>query len=226
MRSKIFSSLLRRVHSFWLFTAFYLFVLPIAYSQPGAPPPGPGGGAPPPPPPTVPDVTGLSAQTILVRLTESLPNLMRMVTAIAYVLGFVFVIRGIVKLKHVGESRTMMSQEHSLTQPIILIMIGSLLIYLPSSVHIGMSTFWTEPNPYGYIEQTDQWSQFINICFLVVQFIGTIAFIRGLVILSSLGHHSGQQNLSRGLTHIIGGIFCINIYQFVQVIMATLGIQT
>jgi|SRR5579885_530371 hypothetical protein len=174
----------------------------------------------------LPNVTSVSAETMLTNIAQSVPSLMAMVTAIAYVLGMVLIIRGIVKLKHVGEMRTQMSHEHHITGPLVQITVGALLLYLPTAVNVGMSTFWTNPNPYGYLQQQDQWTQFINDCFLVVQFIGTIAFIRGLVILSHLGSGGGhQQGLSRGLTHIIGGIFCINIYQFIQVILITLGIQ-
>lgn len=168
----------------------------------------------------------LSAQSMLVQFAKTVPNLMRLVTAIAYVLGMVFVIRGILKLKHLGESRTMMSQEHHLATPISYIVIGTMLLYLPSAVNTGLNTFWTEPNPYGYTQLTDQWGEFLRICFLVVQLIGTIAFIRGLVILSNISGHGQQGGFSRGLTHIIGGILCINIYQFVQVILATFGLPT
>ncbi len=173
----------------------------------------------------VPDVSGLSADTMLKRIAAQIPNLMRMVTAIAYVMGMFFMISGIIKLKHFGEMRTQMSVEHSLKGPLIFLAIGALLLYLPSSVQIGMSTFWTNPNPYGYLKQQNEWKDLIDTCFTIVQFVGVVAFIRGLLILTHIGGHHGQQGtLSRGLTHIIGGIFCINIYQFIQVIMNTLGI--
>lgn len=171
------------------------------------------------------DVSNLSPETILTNISENaLPNLMRLVTAISYVLGMVFIFRGVVKLKHVGEMRTQMSHEHNIATPIALIAVGALLLYLPSSVQIGMSSFWSDPSPYSYTENQDQWSQFINVCFMVVQFVGTVAFIRGLIILSHMSGGHQQGGLSKGLTHIIGGIFCINIYQFVQVVMATIGL--
>jgi len=73
----------------------------------------------------------------------------------------------------------------------------------------------------------DQWAQFINTCFTVVQLFGTIAFIRGLIILSQLGHGGGhQKNASHAIAHIIGGLFCINIYQLVQLVAVTIGLQT
>lgn len=170
-------------------------------------------------------VTGLSLQSMLVNLSEQIPQLMQMVTAIGYVLGMYMIIVAVIKFKHFGESRTMSSREHSIIQPIIYLTVGALLLYFPTSVQVGMSTFWTEPNPYGYSETIGEWQQFLDVCFLIIQFVGTIAFIKGLVILSHMAEGSSQGSFGRGLTHIIGGIFCINIYQFVQVIFATFGIQ-
>jgi uncharacterized membrane protein HdeD (DUF308 family) len=166
-----------------------------------------------------------SAQSMLVNFAEQVPNLMRLMTAIAYVMGLYFVIHGIILLKHAGEMRTQMSHEHHLTKPIAFIGVGAALIYLPTTVQVGLSTFWANPNPYGYLEMQDQWFQFINVCFLIVQFVGALAVIRGLVMLKDLGGHGGQGGMGKALTHIIGGILCINIYQFVQVIMVTLGLQ-
>lgn len=172
-------------------------------------------------------LTSLTPESILANIQRNMPNLTRMVTAISYVMGLFMIISGVIKLKHVGEMRTQMSYEHSIARPITQIVIGALLLYLPTSIQVGMSSFWTNPNPYGYVIQQDQWAQFINVCFMVVQFIGVVAFIRGLIILSHLGGHGGHQgSLGRGLTHVIGGILCINIYQFLQVVLNTIGIQS
>ncbi len=174
-----------------------------------------------------PTGTALSAADMITHIASQIPNLMRLVTALAYVLGMGFIFHGVLALKHYGEQRTMMSGQPHLKGPLIYITVGTLLLYLPTSVQVGVSTFWTEPNPYGYLQQQDQWSQFLNNCYMVVQLFGIIAFIRGLVILTHLGGHGGQPGtLAKGMTHIIGGILCINIYQFVQVIMITLGIQS
>lgn len=172
-------------------------------------------------------VQGLSAQDMINRIAGQIPQLMRMVTAIGYVIGLYFIFFSLMKFKQFGEQRTMMSAQHHLKEPLTYLIIGALLLYLPTSVQVGMSTFWAEPNPYGYLEETDQWAQFINNCFLVVQLFGTIAFVRGLVILSHTGGQGGGQGqFGKGVTHVIGGILCINIYQFVKVILFTLGIQT
>lgn len=203
------------ISGFCLFLAFILFVVPV-YAQPTAQPQQSG---------LVSSISLPSPLTMLANIQKTLPNLMRLVTAIAYVMGFVMVILGVVNLKHMGEMRTQMSHEHSLMKPLLLIVIGAMLIYLPSAVQTGLSTFWAEPNPYGYITQSDQWQQTINICYAIVQFIGVIAFIRGLILLSKVGQGGHHDAFSKGLTHVIGGIFCINLYQFVQVVFTTLGVK-
>jgi len=174
----------------------------------------------------VTNLNTLSAQTMLTNIQNNLPDLTKMVTAFAFVIGMAMVIMGIMQLKHVGEMRMQMSHEHHLGKPLLMIAMGTMLIYLPSAVQVGMSTFWSTPNPYGYNLQSDQWQQTINVCIAIVQFIGIVSFIRGLILLSHASGGHQQNAFMKGLMHVIGGIFCINIYQFVQVILGTLGIQT
>ena len=197
----------------FIVTAFFSYALP-AFAQNDA------GST------SAPTGASLSAMDMIKNISTQIPNLMYLITALAYVMGMFFVFHGVMALKHYGEQRTMMSGQPHLKGPMIYITVGALLLFLPNSVQTGMSTFWTQPNPYGYLLQQDQWSQFINNCFMVVQLFGTIAFIRGLVILTHLSGQGGQPGtLGKGLTHIIGGIMCINIYQFVQMVMVTLGIS-
>jgi intracellular multiplication protein IcmC len=171
-------------------------------------------------------VTVISASDIIQNIVGQLPSVMRLITSIAFVMGMYFVFYGLLKLKQFGEARTQMSSEHHLKGPLIFLVVGALLLYLPSSVQVGLSTFWSTPSPYGYLQETDQWSEFFANCFLIIQIFGTIAFIRGLIVLSHLGGHGGQPGtFGKGITHIIGGLFCINIYQFVQLVMITIGIQ-
>lgn len=199
--------MLKKYVSFLCYSTLFFFGSSIVYAQ------------------TV-NVTSLSAQDFLVNIANQVPQLMKMATALAYVIGMYLIIYGILKLKHFGEQRTMMSSEHGLAGPLIMMTIGAVLLYLPTSVQVGMSTFWSAPNPYGYVQQTDQWGEFLSVCFSIIQFVGVLAFIKGMVILSHLGSsHGSQGSLSRGLTHIIGGILCINIYMTVHTILNTLGVQ-
>ncbi len=64
--------------------------------------------------------SGLSAQSILQKIGQQVPNFTLLVTAVGYVLGMFFIITGVMRMKHLGESRTMMSREHSADTPIDL----------------------------------------------------------------------------------------------------------
>jgi hypothetical protein len=165
---------------------------------------------------------------MLANLSTTVPQFMQLVTATAYVMGMFFIYKGVIALKEFGESRTQGSAHHELKGPVILMGVGTLLLYLPSSVQAGLSTFWTDANPYGYLtETTDQWTATYQDCFIVIQLIGTISFIRGLVILTQLSGQGAQPGtFSRGLTHIIAGALCINLYDFLTAINGTFGITS
>lgn len=163
--------------------------------------------------------------TMLINFSEAVPNLMRLVTALAYVMGFFFIIKGVMTLKQYGEQRSMMSQEHSLAKPLTIITVGALLLYLPASVRTGLSTFWTSPNPYGYLPSSDNnWMSLIDSVFMVIQLIGVIAFMRGLIKLTHTTGYGQPGEFAKAMAFIISGIFCINMYQFLQAIFTTLGL--
>ncbi len=169
----------------------------------------------------------INAASFLTNLSKSIPNLMQLVTATAYVMGMFFVINGLFHLKKYGEQRSQMSTEAHLKGPIIYLFVGAALLYLPTTVRVGFSTFWTQPFPYGY--QTDQngaWAQLTKASFMIMQLIGTISLIRGLVILTHLGGAGGQQHgtLGKALAHIIAGILLIDLYDFLKTVLNTLAL--
>ena len=62
-----------------------------------------------------------------------------------------------------------------------------------------------------------EWASLIDVVVKFIQLIGLIAFIRGWFILSHSAEGNSQQGgLSKGLTHIIGGILSINFIPFMQ----------
>ena len=164
------------------------------------------------------------AKQILVNISSQSPMLMKFLTALAYVMGMAFMVIGVLKLKQYGEARTQMSSHHSLRDPLMYMIGGVLLVYLDTTVWFGLGSFWKNPNPYGYRVDASEWTDAYRAVFIVVQLFGTIALIRGIVMLTKLGGgHGGQGGMSKAMTHIIGGLLCINLYQLVQVIMVTFG---
>jgi len=164
--------------------------------------------------------------TMMQNLSQTVPQLMQLLTAVAYVMGMGFTVKGILDLKKYGESRTQMSTNADLRGALIFLFIGAALLYLPTTVHVGLSTFWKSPNPYQYIDETqDAWGDMLKNVFMIIQLIGTFAFIKGLVVLTQLsGHHGQPGTVGKAAAHIIGGVLCINIYQFVAVVTNTLAL--
>lgn len=171
------------------------------------------------------EISGLNAENMLINFFSNIPNLMRLATALAYVMGMMSIVKGIMELKHLGESRTMMSREHTFKTPLMYIAIGAALLYLPTTVNALLSTFWTQPCPYCYYIYEVNNAESINDVVMIIQLVGVIAIIRGLNTLSqSASSHGSPEKVSKGLVHIIGGALCINIYQFVNVILLTFGL--
>ena len=124
----------------------------------------------------------VNVATFLTNLAQTSPNLMQLTTAIAYVMGMWLIIKSIIGLKNYGDSRSSGGQGQGLKGPLITMAVGGALFYLPSSVQVGLSTFWANPTPYAYYnENNDTWSELINSVFMIIQLVGTIAFIRGLI---------------------------------------------
>lgn len=162
---------------------------------------------------------------IIENISKAVPDLTRVVTAIAYVMGMYFIIAGVMELKRFGEMRTMMSHDRSIKGPLVEIFVGSLLLYLPSTVRVSMQTFWTAPNPYGYtVDQNGMWAEVTTAAFTIIQLIGIIAFIRGLVMLTQLGKH-GQATFGKAMSHLIAGILCIDMYDALQMLKGVLGLS-
>jgi intracellular multiplication protein IcmC len=165
--------------------------------------------------------------TMIENLSLAVPALTQLTTAISYVMGMFFMIKGVMDFKRLGEQRTMMSGEHTWKGPLVSLAVGAALLYLPSAIQSGFNTFWTEPNPYQYesLDPTDSWNELIIACFQIIQLIGVIAFIRGLVVLAHLGSGQSQQHgFAKAMAYMVAGIFCIDLWDFVSSVLNTLGL--
>lgn len=169
----------------------------------------------------------LNAATFITNFSKTIPHLMQLVTAVAYVMGMFFLVNGLFHLKKYGEQRSQASGEAHLKGPILYLFVGAALLYLPTTVRVGMSTFWVNPFPYQYdTDQSGAWADLLKASFMIIQLIGIISFIRGLVMLTHLGGAGGQQQgtLGKAFAHIIAGVLCIDLYDFLQTVFNTLAL--
>ncbi len=167
---------------------------------------------------------------MIATLGMSMPDLMRLVTAISYVLGFVLIGHSLYTFKQYGDMRTMQSSANDFRGPAVMLTMGTLLIYFPSTVDMSVATFWGEGSTVMNYQPDDSTGEtesvMLTTILRIVQVVGAISFVRGLALLSKVGNKSGGQpgQFSRGISHCIAGILGINIYMSWQMLLATFGI--
>lgn len=171
----------------------------------------------------IPDGADVNIQQMIINIAKTMPSLLAMFSAGAYLIGFGLMFKGIYKLKEYGEMRTAMSSHTNLWAAIITLVTGSLLIYFISAYEIGLQTLFGYSSPLAYSSGGSVNDELVSAVVLITQVIGVIAFIRGILLLNNVGGHSGQPGtIGKGLTFIVGGLLAINIYGTWVVIVNTL----
>lgn len=171
----------------------------------------------------LPDASSLDIQQMIINIAKIMPEVLQMLSALAYLIGFMLVFKGVYKLKEYGEMRTAMSSQISLWPPVITLIIGALMIYFVSAYEIGIQTLFGYSTPLSYLDSTDSADELVSAVVFIMQVVGVIAFIRGMLLLNSAGGHNAQPGtIGKGLAFIIGGILAINMYGTWVVIINTL----
>ncbi|TAL58983.1 MAG: type IV secretion protein IcmC [Legionella sp.] len=174
-----------------------------------------------------------SQVNILNNIANSVYPVERLLTGAAYLIGCAFLFKAIYSLKVYGEARTMMSSNASIKEPLIYLLIGAGFIYFPTTFQILMKSSFGYSNVLQYAPVSSG-NNALDQLFgagsvvgrpltMIIQVIGLVAFIRGMVLLarsSSQGQQPG--GTGKGLVHIIGGILAVNIVGTLTVINNTL----
>lgn len=163
-------------------------------------------------------------------LANNMPNLMRLVTATSYIVGIVLIGHSLYTFKQYGDMRTFSSSSNDFRGPATMLTMGTLLVYFPSAVDMGVATFWGTDASVLYYQAPSDDTQGLTLetIFIIVQVVGAISFVRGLTLLSKVGAKSGGQpgTFAKGISHSIAGVLGINCYAAWQMLMATFGIVT
>ena len=180
-------------------------------------------------------VFALDFNTMLNALSKNTGPIIYLVVAIAYVIGMWFIISAIIELKTVGQSQAQTSQTHgAISGPIIKLVVGVLLLYLPSTVDVGVLTLWGQgafnsgASILSYTPKaSDPFAPAKAGAIAVVRVVGYVSFVRGLVMLSHTSNQGGGQpgTFGKGIAHIIGGILAINIVATIAIISNSLGLS-
>jgi len=168
----------------------------------------------------IPDVANM-----METLQKNYAAIEMLIFGVAYVAGFALLLSAVYKLRAYGQVRTMMPSNAQLAGPLIQFSMAIALIFLPSIVTISVTSLWGSNSLLAWPGGGDNWDKILSAVFGMVRILGYIALVRGIILLSRASQPGAQQGtFGKGMTHLIGGIFAINIWGTVTVLSASFGI--
>jgi intracellular multiplication protein IcmC len=184
----------------------------------------------------------VTAGQVLQNLQRTVPPIITLILMISFILGIIFIHKGLSLLKKFGLPPGHMMQQGELLQPIKYIFVGTLLIYLPTSEVALTNTLLGGENRsaigrmmdlenlntiseriYGTSSPgrlSDYWRNVTNTLILYIQVLGLISFIRGWILLAKPSQ-GGQGTVGKGITHVVAGIIAINFVDVIRILRNT-----
>lgn len=166
-------------------------------------------------------------QSMLTNLAGSYPNIWKLLTAASYVLGFSLCFKSIYTMKIYGEARAMAASHASMKTPLMYLLAGAALIFIPTTFSTINMTLFATPSILQYSGQggIPGWTAESTKALVgLIQIIGLLAFIRGWIYIARAGEQGGQGgNVAKGFTHILGGVLAINIVMARDILWNTFG---
>ncbi len=177
------------------------------------------------------DFSSMDVGAAVNNLTGAFSSLTNLVIAISYITGVALVFRGFAMYRAFGQHITMQSKGGEVAGPMVFIVVGAMLIYLPSTLGSSMITiFGTETADtssllsYSPNEGGQNWENISEVLRSYMNLIGMIAFVRGWIILAKMGHPGAQPgSVAKGITHVVGGVLLINIVATVNALKQLFG---
>ena len=159
-------------------------------------------------------------QSMLRSLSHSYPPVVRLLQAGSYFTGMALISKAIFNLKQYGEMRVMMSANTDIRGPLVLILVGAVLLYLPTSMDVMLLSTFGDNSILAYDVSTSVVGGQLLVNLLnFVRVVGFIAFVRGWWIMTALGSsHAPPGTLTKALVHIVGGTFAINIVATMKIL--------
>lgn len=173
-----------------------------------------------------------SLDTAMANLSRAFTSLEHLIIAITYIIGLALIVRGIMMYRIFANQTFGSAQRGEIAGPMVHLVVGALLLYIPSTLTTSLTTVFgtsevtSAQNLIGYatLSSTEKWKKLTDVVVQYMLLIGLIAFVRGWVILSKMGHSGSQPgSIGKGLIHVIGGILLINIVDTVNILGCTFG---
>jgi hypothetical protein len=162
--------------------------------------------------------------TILGNLSQSLFPVQQLISGFAYVVGILFFSIALFKLHKIGDSRSQSSSHEKMLVPMLYMVVGAALIYLPSTLEVMANTAFGSDNilAYGSFNRFDIYSTM----GLLIQTAGLIWFVRGTILITQATHPGAKKEGAKGLVFIIAGILAMNFNNTIAITNAIINYLT
>ncbi|HAT8939229.1 TPA: type IV secretion protein IcmC [Legionella pneumophila subsp. pneumophila] len=157
--------------------------------------------------------------TILGNISQSLYPVQKLITGGAYILGVLFFLTAIGKLKKIGDHRAQSSSQEKMFTPMMYLLVGALLIYLPSGMDLMANTAFGVGNVLTYSNYNP--ANIYGSMGFLIRTAGVLWFIRGCVLVAHSSQPGTQQGL-KGLVFLIAGVFAMNFDNTIAMINSAL----
>lgn len=149
-----------------------------------------------------------SLSEILGNISQTLGPIQGLLSTLAYIFGLLLYYAAIQKLRIIGDFHARGASHEKMFIPVTYILMGSLLFYLPTALHIFTATAFGTGSilQYGNTNPYNIQNSISNL----LQVVGFIWFIRGCILLAQASN-PGVQHGPKGLAFLCAGIFAINI---------------
>lgn len=141
-------------------------------------------------------------------LSRSLFSVERLITGSAYLVGLLFMMKALSKLRKIADARTSGGSHEKMFVPIAYALGGAALIFLPSAVTIlSNSAFGSGSSFWSYATVSP--FNLDSAMKVLIQTAGLIWFFRGCVLLAHASE-PGVQEGPKGLVFLIAGVLAMN----------------
>ncbi|MCX7121376.1 MAG: type IV secretion protein IcmC [Gammaproteobacteria bacterium] len=142
---------------------------------------------------------------------------------ISIFMGVCFTLGGLMQLKKLSESRSMMSSQGSAAGPLLMLLAGAMLMILPKVIGLALLSFFGQNSPMSYGGSGGS-SSLTRPILMFVRIIGVGSFIRGIVMMARAGGQQSQPGtLGKAIVHMFAGILCVNIVGTLSILKDILG---
>ena len=164
--------------------------------------------------------------SILVAFSQSFPGLTQLLTVLAYLIGLWAGGSALVQLWRWQRYEP----EAGASSVALRFLVCGVMLFLPASIETGNETFFNAPTVMSYqygSALSAEGKILVDTALGFVRIVGLWAFIYGwTLVLRAHQHRYDAPSSTKGVVHIVGGVFAMNIVATLRMLAETFGLDS